>query len=213
MQLSLSARYYLAVLGCLIMAIVGVWLASRFFASDTPGLGASGGLVVGLALIVGALFGMVESTHVCVVTVASSLADCARQAGALLNRARRQVLIVAGEGSAQFYDRPEVAEPLREAVNRGVSVEVIIGARGMATSEMLVNLVGSGRIRLAEVPYVPSPHFMVVDSSGFRIESAHGRQAETREGFSWERGAMGARILEEHFAALRAEAVQWGPGR
>jgi hypothetical protein len=120
---------------------------------------------------------------------------------------------VAGEGSAQFYDRPEVAEPLRAAVDRGVSVEVIIGARATATSEMLINLVGTGRIRLAEVPYVPSPHFMVVDSLGFRVESPHPRQASTREGSAWARGAMGARILEERFAALRAEAVQWGPGR
>ncbi|MBM3471935.1 MAG: hypothetical protein FJX75_01520 [Armatimonadetes bacterium] len=213
MQLSLAARYYLAMVWCLVLAVAGVWLCSAFFTTTAPSLGASVALVVGLTLTVVAVFGMVESTHLCVVAVASTIDDCARQAGALLTRAHRQVLIVAGEGSAQFWDRPEVAEPLRAAVSRGVSVEVIIGARAMATSEMLVNLVGTGRIQLAEVPYVPSPHFMVVDSSGFRIESPHARQAETREGFAWQHGPMGARILEEHFAALRAEAVQWGPGR
>lgn len=213
MQLSLRARYYLAMAVCLIGAVLGLWLSSGFLLTGAPELGASVGFVVGLTLIVAALFGMVESTHLCVVVVAANIEECARQAGALISKAQRQILIVSGEGSAQFYDRPEVAEPLRDAVNRGVSVEVIIGARALATSELLVNLVGMGRIRLAELPYVPSPHFMVVDSTGFRIESPHARGAPVREGFAWERGAMGARILEEHFAALRAEAVQWGPGR
>jgi len=213
MQLSLGARYYLTVVGCLVLAVVGVWLSARFLASSTPGLAASAGLVVGLVLIVVALFGVVEATHLCVVAVASTIDDCARQAGALLGRARRQVLIVSGQGSAKFYDRPEVAKALLAAVGRGVSVEVIIGARALAMSETLITLVGTGRISLAEVPLVPSPHFMVVDSSGFRIESPHAREAETREGLAWERGAMGARILEEQFAALRTHAVQWGPGR
>ncbi|MFQ6099243.1 MAG: hypothetical protein ACE5O2_16035 [Armatimonadota bacterium] len=210
MQLSLGARYYIILAACVVVAVLGVWLAGSALQSVEGGWQASFGIVVGLVLIIAAIFGIVECAHACVVTVAASIDDCARQAAQLIADARQKVQIVAGEGSAQFYDRPEVAKAISDALQRGVSVEIVIGSQATATSETLLGLVDSGRIALYTLNYVPSPHFMVVDSRAFRIESPHPLGAPTREGFAWRRGVLGARDLEEHFAALRAEAEQWG---
>jgi hypothetical protein len=213
MRLSLGARYYIILVVCLIVAGLGVWLAAASM-SATQGAGAVGfGTVVGIILIIAGIFGIVECAHATVVTVASTTDDCARQAAQLLEDARQKVLIVAAQGSAQYYDRPEVTKALTDALQRGVAVEMVIGSQATATSETILGLVDSGRMSLYTLSYVPSPHFMVVDSRAFRIEAPHALNAPTREGFAWRRGILGARDLEEHFAALRSEATPWGRRR
>lgn len=209
MRLSLPMRCYLTLGVSAAVAMVGTWLVAGALNAEDPSRWAVP-LVVGLVLVAAAVFAIIEAAHLTVVATAATVDECAQQAGALLELAERQVLIVAGEGSAAFWDRPEVAEPLMAAVDRGVSVETVIGSSASSTAEVLLNLVHSGRISLYEVTYTPSPHFMVVDSSGFRIESPHALGAEVRDGFAWRRGTTGARILEEQFASMRAEATKWG---
>jgi len=207
--LSLTARCYIAFAACLLIAAAGTWLTVGSLTSDGGGLVALK-MVAGLALIALAVFGIIETAHLTVVATANTIDESVAQVAALLSRAKRQVLIVSGEGNAKFWDRPEVSEPLRDAIDRGVTTEIIIGSQAMATGETLLNLVHSGRMSLYEVAYTPTPHFMVVDSIGFRIESPHPQGAETRQGLGWQRGSMGARILEEEFAAMRAEGTKWG---
>lgn len=93
----------------------------------------------------------------------------------LFNQAENSIVILSGELNDEFYGDLQLCQSIRNAANRGVSVEIGYGPQ--ASNKILESLKGFGKkhgnVRLYPLTQRPERHFMVIDAKTVRIQPKH----------------------------------------
>ena len=171
--------------GSVICLLLGLLVAS---VNATPA-----STLIAFAVAVAGLCALIVSTNGMYTgyweTLNTDLAS-ARGALALLFRsAKRSIKIVSGRFNPALYLSADVFQALRDALNRGVKVEVLLAEPGadledvgrLASAETLElwrefkSWVLERKVSVRRVPHRARRHFMLVDDAHVRLEEAHPR--------------------------------------
>lgn len=92
----------------------------------------------------------------------------------LFHEAKKSIRIVGGNLHHGFYSDNKIVKDLKEALQRGVNVEIVCGPKIDAQNDKLLNLAQTAEhFKIIHLPYYPQRHFMVVDGRHVRKEKKH----------------------------------------
>jgi len=118
----------------------------------------------------------------------------------LIRIARKNVRMVSGQLSPAFYFHEKIFTELRDAINRGVKIEIILGEPDTTRDKLqssaphcewqeFLSWLDEGKVTLRRTPFRIRQHFILVDGVHVRVEEPHakvknlaapaGRRAET----------------------------------
>lgn len=129
------------------------------------------------------------------------VADTAR----LFEKARDHIRIVSGGFPFRVYCSERLQNALAQALDRGCTVEVIVGPN--AEKECVKHWASRGAT-VHMLDEWPKKHFAVADGTHARLEGAHDEGDEKREQYVVSR-YKNAGKLERDFAELRKRAKGW----
>lgn len=118
----------------------------------------------------------------------------------LFNNAKHSIKIIAGNPNSDFYRDEKVVSALKNAVERGVGVEIAYHQMGKGKSILIKGAIPG--LRVMSLKKVPLRHMTSIDSKHVRIERTHPVGAKKTPAIICKNAPLLARDVDSVFTAL-----------